>query len=71
MIKKIRKFLEEVKSELGKAQWPWNPQEKGFKRYRELSDSTIVVIIAMLLLGGYVATFDLVLVNVVAFLTTP
>jgi preprotein translocase subunit SecE len=71
MIKKVRNFLEEVKSELGKAQWPWNPQEKGFKRYRELSDSTIVVIIAMLLLGGYVATFDLVLVNVVAFLTTP
>ncbi len=71
MIGKTRKFLGEVKSELGKAQWPWNPHEKGFRRYRELSDSTIVVIIAMLLLGGYVATFDLVLVNVVAFLTTP
>lgn len=45
------------------------PEEKGMKRYKELTDSTLVVIIAMLLLGGYVALFDFILVNVIHFLT--
>jgi len=62
---KIRNFLTEVKVELQKASWPWDPKERGFRRYKELVDSTLVVIIAMLLLGGYVALFDFVLVNVV------
>ena len=39
------------------------------KRYKELTDSTLVVIIAMLLLGGYVALFDFVLVNFIHFFT--
>ena len=39
------------------------------KKYKELTDSTLVVIIAMLLLGGYVALFDFVLVNVIHFFT--
>ncbi|MFV0337159.1 MAG: preprotein translocase subunit SecE, partial [Chthoniobacterales bacterium] len=52
-----------------KAQWPWDPNEKGFKRYKELWDSTWVVMIAMVLLGGYIATFDFFLVTVVGFLT--
>ena len=47
---------------------PFN-EEGIFRRYKELSDSTVVVVIAMLLLGGYVALFDLVLVNVVHFFT--
>ncbi|ALJ56906.1 SecE/Sec61-gamma subunits of protein translocation complex [Candidatus Xiphinematobacter sp. Idaho Grape] len=71
MIGRTRKFIVEVKAELGKAQWPWDPREKGFKRYRELSDSTVVVVVAMLLLGGYVATFDLIVVNLVGLLTAP
>ncbi len=58
----------EVRAELMKASWPWDPKEKGFKKYRELSDSTTVVVIGMLLLGGYVAFFDSVLVSVVAAL---
>ena len=61
MIKKIRIFIGEVRGELLKAQWPWDPNEKGVRRYRELFDSTKVVIIAMLLLGGYIAFFDLIL----------
>jgi preprotein translocase subunit SecE len=69
MIAKIKNFLSEVKVELQKASWPWDPKEKGFRRYKELSDSTVVVIIAMLLLGGYVALFDFVLVNFVHFFT--
>jgi preprotein translocase subunit SecE len=69
MISKTKSFLSEVLVELRKASWPWDPKEKGFRRYKELIDSTLVVIIAMLLLGGYVALFDFVLVNVVHFFT--
>jgi len=69
MITRVKNFLSEVKVELQKASWPWDPKEKGFRRYKELTDSTLGVIIAMLLLGGYVALFDFVLVNVVHFFT--
>ena len=69
MITKTRTFINEVKVELQKASWPWDPKEKGMKRYKELTDSTLVVIIAMLLLGGYVALFDFILVNVIQFFT--
>ncbi len=71
MFSKIRKFTTEVRVELSKAQWPWDPTQKGFRRYKELTDSTVVVFIAMLLLGGYIAFFDFVLINVVGFLTHP
>jgi preprotein translocase subunit SecE len=69
MTTKVKNFLSQVKVELQKASWPWDPKERGFRRYKELTDSTLVVIIAMLLLGGYVALFDFVLVNVVHFFT--
>ncbi len=69
MITKTKGFFREVKVELQKATWPWEPKEKGVKRYKELTDSTLVVIIAMLLLGGYVALFDFVLVNIIQFFT--
>ena len=69
MITKIKSFFSEVKVELQKASWPWDPKEKGFRKYKELFDSTGVVIISMLLLGGYVALFDFILVNVVHFFT--
>ena len=69
MFRKVKNFFSEVKVELQKASWPWDPKEKGFRRYKELTDSTVVVIVAMLLLGGYVALFDFVLVNFVHFFT--
>ena len=69
MITRIKNFLSEVKVELQKASWPWDPKEKGFRRYKELTDSTLVVVIAMLLLGGYVALFDFVLVNAIHYFT--
>jgi preprotein translocase subunit SecE len=69
MITRVKNFLSEVRIELQKASWPWDPKEKGFRRYKELTDSTLVVVIAMLLLGGYVALFDFVLVNFVHFFT--
>ena len=69
MIAKTKNFFNEVKVELQKASWPWDPKEKGFKKYKELFDSTGVVIISMLLLVGYVAFWDFILVNVVHFFT--
>ncbi|HEX4667407.1 MAG TPA: preprotein translocase subunit SecE [Chthoniobacterales bacterium] len=69
MIAKTKSFISEVRLELEKASWPWDLKEHGMKRYKELTDSTLVVIIAMLLLGGYVALFDFILVNVIHFLT--
>lgn len=64
MFKRISKYLGETRDELRKATWPWDPREKGFKRYKELTDATIVVFIAMLLLGAYVSTADLILNSV-------
>ena len=71
MIRKAKVFIAEVRAELGKCTWPWDPKEKGFRRIKELSDSTVVVIVAMLILGGYIAFFDLMLVNAVGWLTRP
>jgi preprotein translocase subunit SecE len=69
MFSKVKNFFSEVKVELQKASWPWDTKEKGFRRYKELTDSTVVVVVAMMLLGGYVALFDFVLVNFVHFFT--
>lgn len=57
--------------ELGKAQWPWDPNEKGIRRFKELTDSTGVVLVAMIIIGGYIAFFDFILINVVGYLTHP
>ena len=69
MFTKTKTFFSEVRLELQKASWPWDPKEKGMKRYKELTDSTLVVIIAMLLLGGYVALFDFVIINFIHYFT--
>jgi len=69
VIAKTKTFLGEVKVELMKASWPWDPKEKGFKKYKELNDSTLIVIIAMLLLSGYISFWDFILVQIVQFLT--
>jgi len=60
MFSKIFSFLGEVKGELYKASWPWesDPKIKGLKKYKELVDSTIVVLIAMILLAGFVQFWD-------------
>ena len=71
MFSKISGFLGEVKGELRKASWPWesDPKIKGFKKYKELIDSTVVVLIAMILLAGFVSFWDFVHVQIVGFLT--
>jgi preprotein translocase subunit SecE len=69
MFGKAGKFFGEVRTELHKATWPWDPKEKGFKKYKELVDSTIVVLIATLLLGAYVAFSDFIMLNVIKAVT--
>ncbi len=69
MSAKVSTFFSEVKSELQKASWPWDPKERGIKKYRELIDSTTIVIVAMLLLSGFVSLWDLVMMNIVGALT--
>ena len=61
MLGTTRNFVSEVKVELQKASWPWEPKEKGMKKYKELIDSTLIVVIAMLLLSGYVAFWDFIM----------
>jgi len=62
-------FINEVKVELQKASWPWEPKEKGMKKYKELVDSTLIVVIAMLLLSGYIAGWEFILQTIVGFIT--
>ena len=65
---KIGSFISEVKVELVKASWPWEPKEKGAKKYKELIDSTLIVLIAMMLLSGYVAGWDFIMNIIIGFL---
>ena len=71
MFSKISGFLGEVKGELRKASWPWesDPKIKGIKKYKELVDSTIVVLIAIILLAGFVQFWDFIHVQVITLLT--
>ncbi len=72
MLSKASNFLGEVKSELRKATWPWEPASaniKGFKKYKQLIDSTLVVLVSMILLAGFVALSDILLQKAVALIT--
>ncbi len=69
MVSHVKTFFGEVRGELAKASWPWDMKEHGFKRYKQLVDSTLIVVIAMLILAGYVSFWDFVLVTVIGFLT--
>jgi preprotein translocase subunit SecE len=68
MLAKTKNFFSDVKSELQKASWPWDPKEKGAKKYKELTDSTSIVVIAMLLMSGYIAGWDFLLNLVMGWL---
>ena len=69
MLAKTRNFFHEVKVELQKASWPWEPKEKGMRKYKELIDSTVIVVIATLIMSGYVALWDFIMLNVVTAIT--
>ena len=69
MFSKIANFTREVKTELQKATWPWDPKEKSFgAKYNERIDSTVVVMIGMLLLAAFVSLIDLALLTINRFL---
>lgn len=57
---KVRDFLAEVTAELKKSSWPTR---------KELVDSTIVVIVTVLILGVFVSLADLVFLRIIAILT--
>ncbi len=64
MFAKSVNFFREVKTELQKATWPWDPKEKSFgAKYKELIDSTVVVIIAMILLAAFISMADFALMG--------
>jgi preprotein translocase subunit SecE len=69
MFARVSLFISEVKGELQKANWPWDPKERGVKKYRELIDSTTIVLVAMVLLSGFVSLWDLVMMNLVGAFT--
>jgi len=64
----LGKFLSEVRAELMKCSWPWDPSETGVKRYRELIDSTAVVAMTTLVLAAYTSGFDFLISRVVGWL---
>jgi len=66
MFGKTRKFFGEVGLELKKTSWPWDNKEKGFKKFKELFDSTVVVIVAIVLLGAWVAFWDFIMTYVMS-----
>ena len=59
---KVQEFVIEVWAELKKSSWPTR---------KELVDSTIVVIVTILILGIFVALADLVFLRIVGLLTRP
>lgn len=67
---RVSRYLSEVWGELKKATWPWDPKEKGFARYKELSDATAVVFVAMLILAGFTGSFDFVMRMFFQFFTS-
>lgn len=69
MFTKSKAFISEVKVELIKASWPWDSKEKGMRKYKELTDSTVLVFIAMLLLAGFIGLWDFLMLSLSGFLT--
>jgi preprotein translocase subunit SecE len=65
----VLKFVGEVRVELDKCSWPWDPNQTGFKKFKELRDSTVVVILSVILLAGFVTSADWLLTHLVGFLT--
>ncbi|MEI8313989.1 MAG: preprotein translocase subunit SecE [Verrucomicrobiota bacterium] len=60
LVVKTKAFFAEVVTELKKSAWPTR---------KELLDSTLVVIVTMLILGVFVSVADLVFVKIIGILT--
>ncbi len=68
MFSKIRSFISEVGLELKKTSWPWNAKESGFRKFKELTDNTVIVIVAVVFLGAFVAFWDFIMSGVMGLL---
>jgi preprotein translocase subunit SecE len=66
----LRRFFGEVKVELSKCTWPVDPDQKGFRRYKVLFDSTVVVCVCTILLGGYITGFDYLIGKLIGLLVS-
>ena len=67
--KRVFAFVSEVKVELDKCSWPWDPNQTGLKKYKELIESTVVVVISVVLLAGFVTSCDWILTHLVGAMT--
>lgn len=65
---RIREFMEQVVAELKKCSWPWDLEQTGFRRFKTLIDSTVVVSVVTLLLAAYTTVFDFLINKLVGFL---
>lgn len=70
MLKKVRTFIGEVMVEMKKVSWPIKRGKnvKPSERYRELRDSTLMVIVSTLLLSAYIGLVDVVLSRLMGLL---
>ena len=65
---RVSGFLREVRTELAKCSWPWDPEQTGLRRYKVLIDSTVVVCVTSVLLAGYTAGFDFLINNLIGWM---
>jgi preprotein translocase subunit SecE len=63
MFEKIKAFIMEVAAEMGKVSWPIKRGKdlKPAERYRELIDSTTMVIVSTIALAAYIGLVDMLL----------
>ena len=64
----IARFVREVRVELAKCTWPWDPEQTGFRKYKVLIDTTVVICVTTLLMAGYITGFDFAINKLVGWL---
>jgi preprotein translocase subunit SecE len=70
MFQKIKTFVVEVVAEMNKVSWPIKRGKdlKPAERYRELIDSTTMVIVSTIALAAYIGLVDVVLSSLMGLL---
>ncbi len=66
----MKTFMLEVGTEMNKVSWPIKRGSdiKASERYRELSDSTIMVILSSIALAAYIGVMDIILSSLMELL---
>ncbi len=64
-------YAEQVREELVKCTWPWDPNLEPFnpRKYRQLTESTVVVIVLTVMMAGLISVADVLIHPAVGFLT--